>query len=484
VRLSDRKFSTHAPLRGEHRPFPMTRPLFLMAMYFVLPVLGLQECLLQRVGLLQRARPTILALSTQRRGSLTLLQRAEHLTPGDTVRKPGEAYVEVRDAGCKGLGVFAGDTLPKNTWVGRYVGVLSTDEEIKRRYTAGSTTGDYIFKLTDELSLDAENSTHFSRFINHAQFGNLRVEQDVGDLNIDFFSNCDIARGDELTFDYGPEYWRFRPTPVSDSRNFSDPIYLDREPETSLIYPPPVGTKLPLIPLNTVELQATLALPEAECVTALLRCLDFFGSAPRASDGSLEVHFGVGGADAECLVLREDQGPPNLEDLQRAALACIVQSVLEPLDSSGKASAEFEAWVEATDIELGLLRRWREKVPRFVSARRDAAAAAAFLLWKNPNAHSVSQPLSRDACNALVAELSVEHEGALGYVIGKLALHAPEKHVNELVITLERWFYLGDGCTVISDDGVPALAGAVPQHLESIWKRIPRLVEAGLLRYR
>ena len=425
--------------------------------------------------------------SSLRRASPSQSKRAGLLTLAETVREPGEACVEVRSAGAKGFGVFAGETLARNTWVGRYVGDLVTDEDIRQCYgVAGSrdyVAPDYIFRLRDELSLDAQNSTHFSRFINHAEFSNLDVEVDEEELTIDFYVSSwgDIASGDELTFDYGPAYWRFRSAPVGDGRNFSDPIYFD-EPEYSLIYPPPVGTKLPLVPLDTAELPAALALPEAECVAALLRCLDFFGCAPRAADGALEVRFGVG-ADAERLVLSEGDGPPSLTDLQRAALACIVQSVLDPLDDSGEATAEFEAWVEATDAELSLLRRWRERVPRFASARHDAAAAAAFLLWKNPNAHDVHRPLQRDVCNALVAEVGVEHEGALGYVLEMLALHAPEEHVAELVGTLERWFQLGDGCTVVSNDGVPALAGAVPQHLETIWKRVPRLVESGLLRY-
>ena len=31
--------------------------------------------------------------------------------------------------------------------------------------------GDYIFRLCDGLVIDAQNSTHFSRFFNHAEHG-------------------------------------------------------------------------------------------------------------------------------------------------------------------------------------------------------------------------------------------------------------------------------------------------------------------------
>ena len=39
-------------------------------------------------------------------------------------------------------------------------------------------------------------------------------------------------------------------------------------PELTLLYPPEVGTVLPLVPLTVEELQAALALPEPESSTA------------------------------------------------------------------------------------------------------------------------------------------------------------------------------------------------------------------------
>ena len=52
--------------------------------------------------------------------------------------------------------------------------------------------------------------------------------------------------------------------------------------------------------------------------------------------------------------------------------------------------------------DLHLIRRWRDRVPAFASARHDAVAAAAYLLWKRPIGES---SMSREVCNELCASL-------------------------------------------------------------------------------
>ena len=178
-----------------------------------------------------------------------------------------EAAVAVRSAGDKGDGAFAMEPIKAGTWVGTYTGTLTTHAETEARY--GSTdysSTDYLFTVdeTRGLGIDARNSSHFSRFINHAEHGNVEPVVDTERLRVDFFAIRDVAPGDELSFDYGVSYWLFRPPPLGDSRNFSDPGYRARAPELSLLYPPPVGTVFPLTPLTALELAAALALPEEE----------------------------------------------------------------------------------------------------------------------------------------------------------------------------------------------------------------------------
>jgi len=397
---------------------------------------------------------------------------------------PVEARVTIRDAGVKGKGAFAMEPLRAGTWVSRYVGDLLDDVAIKERYEDPSAAA-YLLELNDDLCLDAQNSSHFSRYFNHAEFGNLETRfSDVDPHRIDFFASRDIDAGEELTFDYGPGYWRYRGQPDGDSRNFSDPIYRERSPELSILFPPPVGTVLPLVPLNALELKAALALPVPECRAALLRCLDFFGAANRTVDGELEVRVGVK-ADAEHIVYGgEDEASVSLASLERAASSCIVQAVLDPADPSGAASHEFESWRLSMTSELELMRGWRARVPRFASTRHDAVGLAAFLLWKSPATHEVHLTFTRDECNALISAVDGDGQAPpLESVLMALEQHASEEHVRGLVTMLQQWYDIGDGCTVVSDGGVPALAGTVPWHLKSVWQRVPRLVKAGLLQY-
>ena len=275
-------------------------------------------------------------------------------------------------------------------------------------------------------------------------------------------------------------YWLFRPKPDGDSRNFSDPRYREPAPELSLLHPPPVGTVLPLTPLTANELQAALALPEAESRAALLRCLDFFGA--KRLEGypqeALEVPFGVGAAARREIILLDDVSHAVL---QEAALGCIVAAVLDAADPTGATSQQFKEWVSESSAELAAVRRWRTRVPSFASARHDAAALAAYLLWKNPTAHGVEVPLARGVVDQACAQLQ-EEEGSVESVMEMLEQHAPVEELRELLATLERWIVLGAGCTVESVDP-PALSGEVPNDVGAIWNRVPRLIEYGLLSY-
>ena len=101
------------------------------------------------------------------------------------------------------MGVFALEPINAGDWVGKYNGTLTTSEETQARYNFANESADYIFSVDSDrgLSIDAQNSTHFSRFFNHAEHGNLRVEVDPDLLRVDFFANSAISPGEELCFD-------------------------------------------------------------------------------------------------------------------------------------------------------------------------------------------------------------------------------------------------------------------------------------------
>jgi hypothetical protein len=199
-----------------------------------------------------------------------------------------EAKVRVSPVGSIGMGVFAVEAIPQGRWVCSYVGVLSTNAECDDRYRGAGHAlspgeGDYLFRIDDDVCMDAQNSTHHSRFFNHDEHGNLDVNVTVDERRVDFWALRDVAAGEQLTFDYGMAYWRHRDGPLesTDSRDYSDAAWRRRDVEASRLcnrFPLPVGAEVPLTPVRPIEVQAALMLPEAQCRPAMLRALEFFGA--------------------------------------------------------------------------------------------------------------------------------------------------------------------------------------------------------------
>ena len=115
------------------------------------------------------------------------------------------------------MGCFAVEQIQAGRWICQYEGTLvespddaapfdplgifpsPTRHEVHE--SADLIGSDYVFELAPGLYIDAQNSSHFSRFFNHRQEGNLDVAIDVEQRQIDFYAKCAIAAGDELTFD-------------------------------------------------------------------------------------------------------------------------------------------------------------------------------------------------------------------------------------------------------------------------------------------
>ena len=97
-----------------------------------------------------------------------------------------EAACEVRRAaGTKGRGVFAAEPMEAGRWVCRYAGKVVTDGSSPpfdplglmpdRASTANlelvDTASEDVLELCPGLFIDAKDSSHFSRFVNHAEHG-------------------------------------------------------------------------------------------------------------------------------------------------------------------------------------------------------------------------------------------------------------------------------------------------------------------------
>ncbi len=98
-----------------------------------------------------------------------------------------------------GLGLFAGEDIPKNTCIIEYVGrVISPEEE----YTNNSK---YLFEVHSRLTLDGRDRKNTARYINHSCRPNAEVNIHKNRVFIHAYKN--IKAGEEISYDYGKSYF-------------------------------------------------------------------------------------------------------------------------------------------------------------------------------------------------------------------------------------------------------------------------------------
>ncbi len=116
-----------------------------------------------------------------------------------------------------GYGVFTNRALPAKSYIGEYTGIL------RRRLFFCRRENLYCFDYTigegrsSSHVIDAEKAGNHTRFINHS------FNPNVGLVSVDYerkvhvllYAQKQIPAGAQLCYDYGDEYWRKRPPPVS-----------------------------------------------------------------------------------------------------------------------------------------------------------------------------------------------------------------------------------------------------------------------------
>lgn len=98
-----------------------------------------------------------------------------------------------------GLGLFATRSFRKGERIIEYVGRTITSEE---EYTSRSK---YLFEVNKRKTIDGATRSNTARYINHSCRPNCEPEIEKGRVFIDAIKT--IASGDELTYDYGKEYF-------------------------------------------------------------------------------------------------------------------------------------------------------------------------------------------------------------------------------------------------------------------------------------
>jgi SET domain-containing protein len=108
-----------------------------------------------------------------------------------------------------GLGLFATAPIEKGAFIVEYKGRRITNAESARREARGAR---YMFELDSRWTMDGSNRRNLARYANHSCRPN--AESDVVAGNMILRAIKAIKPGDEITYDYGEEYFALFIAPV------------------------------------------------------------------------------------------------------------------------------------------------------------------------------------------------------------------------------------------------------------------------------
>jgi uncharacterized protein len=123
-------------------------------------------------------------------------RRPSAKTPHKTPRK----YCVGRSA--TGLGLFATVPIDKGAFIVTYRGRRITNAEAERLEARGSR---YMYEINSRWTIDGSSRRNIARYANHSCRPN--AESDVVKGNVILRAIKEIAPGDEITYDYGKEYF-------------------------------------------------------------------------------------------------------------------------------------------------------------------------------------------------------------------------------------------------------------------------------------
>lgn len=112
--------------------------------------------------------------------------------------------LKVKKSPLHGRGLFAMETIPWGTRIIEYKGEVISDAVAEERIAAGA---DCIFELRAGRNIDGASNGNEARYVNHARRKpNCFILRDDGKIWI-VAGIEGIAKGEELTFDYGSGYY-------------------------------------------------------------------------------------------------------------------------------------------------------------------------------------------------------------------------------------------------------------------------------------
>lgn len=98
-----------------------------------------------------------------------------------------------------GLGLFTQEDIPKGACIIEYVGRVVTSEEEE------TSKSKYLFEIKKGLTLDGKPKWNKAGYINHSCRPN--SESEIYKNRVFILATKNIKAGEELSYDYGKEYW-------------------------------------------------------------------------------------------------------------------------------------------------------------------------------------------------------------------------------------------------------------------------------------
>jgi uncharacterized protein len=101
-----------------------------------------------------------------------------------------------------GLGLFATARIEKGAFIVEYSGRRITTAEADRREARGAK---YMYELNSRWTIDGSSRSNIARYANHSCRPN--AESDIVKGKVILRAIKAIEPGQEITYDYGPEYF-------------------------------------------------------------------------------------------------------------------------------------------------------------------------------------------------------------------------------------------------------------------------------------
>ncbi len=110
-------------------------------------------------------------------------------------------YILIRKRSSAGLGLFAGEDIPRGVFIVEYFGPLLSSDD------ADEKGGKYLFAVNSKWTIDGSARNNLARYINHSCNPYPNCETEIQGKKVFIYSIKKIKKGEELTYDYGKEYF-------------------------------------------------------------------------------------------------------------------------------------------------------------------------------------------------------------------------------------------------------------------------------------